>query len=220
MPGTSLWLLPPPTHPLYPALQTLISRTLPAAFPTETAALSPHFFAPHITLTSGIAPEVYGADPQAWLDSLPLESCVGKVRVRFTGVASQDVFVRRCFIRVAASDEGVRQLAVLARAHGVYAGDEKKAREWLGEWERRCGPHVSLVYGSMPMDEDKQQEVVRIVTEAGITLSEEKRDRVQKEEEDEEANDESWNGWDGGVLWLVQTDEPTAEWTPIVTRQL
>lgn len=31
---------------------------------------------------------------------------------------------------------------------------------------------------------------------------------------------DSWEGWDGGVVWLVPTDKPIAEWKPIATREL
>ena len=49
-----------------------------------------------------------------------------------------------------------------------------------------------------------------MVQQAGITLSDEPS-----------GNEGGWNGWDGGVIWLVPTDKPISEWgTPIATRQL
>jgi 2',3'-cyclic-nucleotide 3'-phosphodiesterase len=90
--------------------------------------VTPHFFPAHVTLTSGIDPARYGAEPQRWLDSLPFPSSAststssssgegGKVKVRFERVVSQDVFFRRCFVRV--GFEGVREVAGVARAVGV-----------------------------------------------------------------------------------------------------
>lgn len=155
MPNTSLWLLPPPTHPLHTRLQTLIHSTLPSHFPREAASsprVTPHFFPAHVTLTSGIDPAVYGgeAGAQAWLDevfgrffssgssssSAGVEVGAGvgvggggsgggkeddgrgrRVEVRFERVVGQEVFYRRCFVRV--GFEGVRELAGVARAKAV-----------------------------------------------------------------------------------------------------
>lgn len=146
MPGSSLWLLPPPGHPLFTKLNTLITTTLPALFPAEStsAVLSPDFFAPHVTLTSEISPEVYGSEPQLWLDSIEWPSA-GEVHVRFEELLSQDVFVRRCYIKVGI--DGVKGIAALARARGVI-GEEapgEKTAEWLKWWDDVYGPHVSLM---------------------------------------------------------------------------
>lgn len=143
MPGSSLWLLPPPSHPLHAVLTTLITTTLPTRFPREASAASPrvapHFFPAHVTLSSGIDPAVYGGDDresaQAWLDGLPFPSASSSsssaaeaaaagatgAKVRFERVVSQDVFYRRCFVRV--GFDGVRALAGVARAVGVL-GEE------------------------------------------------------------------------------------------------
>lgn len=127
----------------------------------------PHFFPAHLTLTSGIDPAAtYGDDPQGWLDALPLsdfssssssssgggggeggaggtgegggEEGGGGVKVRFERVEGQDVFYRRCFIRVAF--EGVRELAGVARAVGVLGEevgvDAEGAVKFGGETEK------------------------------------------------------------------------------------
>ncbi|KXX77779.1 hypothetical protein MMYC01_204806 [Madurella mycetomatis] len=188
MPGSSLWLLPPPAHPLHAALTALITSTLPARFPRESASspsVSPHFFPPHVTLTSEVEPSRYSADPQAWLDRMVGRWLAGDgdshvVKVRFGEIATQDVFFRRCFIRV--GFEGVRGLAGLARD------------------------------GDVPIADEVLHEVTRVVREAGIRLPKAGSDGI------EEGN--SWNGWDGGVVWLVPTDKPIAEWKPIATREL
>ncbi|KAK0707649.1 2',3'-cyclic-nucleotide 3'-phosphodiesterase [Lasiosphaeris hirsuta] len=214
MPHTSLWLLPPPTHPLHSALTTLISHTLPALLPLESTAatLSPHFFAPHLTLTSDILPSTYGADPQAWLDSLPFPAGE-EVQVRFERVVAGDVFVRRCYVKVGI--DGVRGLARVARGWGVSEGRgvEEKTEDWLRSWERGFGPHVSLIYGSVSIDEDALERLTRVVEEAGVKLSGGKSGS-------EVVDGSDGGGWTGGVVWLVPTDRPIAEWKPIAVREL
>lgn len=139
MPGSSLWLVPPPSHPLHDIITKLISSTLPSLFPNSSS--SPPFFSPHLTLTSNIDPTVYGADPQAWLDSIPFSSA----RVVFERVMTQDFYYRRCYIKCAF--ESVRDVAAIARARGVE-GEETvgaKTEAWLDEWRGAFGPHVSLL---------------------------------------------------------------------------
>lgn len=149
MPGSSLWLTPPPSHPLYEILTTLIESTLPKLLshgPEESSSVSPHppVFAPHVTLTSNIDPAVYGSDPQGWLDSLPfacppswrlkeeeeaslLEGSTTAPTVLFERVNSEDVFFRRCYLKCSFTD-GVRLLAGVSRAWGVHGGDGKVRR--------------------------------------------------------------------------------------------
>jgi len=164
MPGSSLWLLPPPTHPLHTRLNSLITSLLPTYFPQESSSspdVVPHYFAAHVTLTSNIPPSLYGSDPQGWLErafAIKATELAKEVypRVRFEKVDTQDVFFRRCFIRV--GFEGVRNLAGLARAVGVHdegdsverngEGEVKfggETEKWLGEWREAFGPHVSLM---------------------------------------------------------------------------
>lgn len=142
MPGSSLWLVPPASHPLSAVITKLIEATLPAHFPNATP--HPPVFAPHLTLTSNIDPSIYGSDPQGWLDSIPFPSRSG-VRVRFERVKTEDVYYRRCYVKC--GFEGVRDVAGIARARGVLGeqdvGDETE--KWLSEWEGSFGPHVSLM---------------------------------------------------------------------------
>ncbi|KAK4449653.1 putative cyclic phosphodiesterase [Podospora aff. communis PSN243] len=209
MPGSSLWLLPPPSHPLHWILTTLITSTLPPLFPAESSSstLAPHFFHPHMTLTSEISPSLYGDNPQEWLDSIPFPSA-SEVRVRFRDVATQDVFFRRCYLRVGV--EGVRGVVGIARARGVEGEDEvgEKTRRWVEWWLGEYGPHVSLMYGSAMMDEGKMERVTKAVEEAGVKLSM------------KDADGEDGDGWDGGVVWLVPTGRPIDEWKPIAVREL
>ncbi|KAK0644216.1 2',3'-cyclic-nucleotide 3'-phosphodiesterase [Cercophora newfieldiana] len=210
MPGSSLWLLPPPSSPLHSALKTLITKTLPSLLPSEStfSILAPDFFPPHMTLTSEISPSLYGDYPQAWLDSIPFPSAED-VCVRFGDVASQEVFYRRCFIRVGL--EGVRAAVGIARARGVTGEEEvgERTKEWVEWWVREYGPHVSLMYGGVSMDEVKMERVAKAVEEAGIKLCADGSDDTKDA-----------SGWDGGVVWLVPTDQPISEWQPIAVREL
>lgn len=146
MPGSSLWLVPPPDHPVHQILTDLITTTLPARFPdvAGSSSGSPPF-SPHMTLTSNIDPAVYGSDPQAWLDSVAWPA--GRdVQVRFEDVRTQDVFFRRCFVKVGV-DGGVGDIAALARARGVEGEAEvgPRTRKWFDEWTAAFGPHASLI---------------------------------------------------------------------------
>lgn len=144
MAGSSLWLVPPPSHPLHAAIAKLIETTLPAGqFPDATPR--PPAFAPHLTLTSSIDPAVYGADPQAWLDGIPFPGGGSQVRVVFERVATEDVYFRRCYLKC--GFDGVREVAGMARARGVLGEDGvgEETERWLAEWRASFGPHVSLV---------------------------------------------------------------------------
>lgn len=149
MPGSSLWLIPPATHPLHAILTTLITDTLPSLLlpppsPSSSSSSLLPTFSPHLTLTSSIPPATYSPDPQAWLDSIPFPSSAD-VRVSLESVRTEDVFLRRCYLR--AEFAGVRDIAAAARAAGVESegavGAERTAA-WLEKWRTGFGPHVSL----------------------------------------------------------------------------
>lgn len=140
MPGSSLWLVPPPDHRLHHILSELITKTLPAKFPNEAGPP----FNPHMTLTSNIDPSIYGDNPQQWLDKIPWPASNG-VNVRFHGVKTEEIFFRRGYIKV--DFDGVEDVAAIARARGVE-GEETvgpKTKNWLKEWTAAFGPHVSLI---------------------------------------------------------------------------
>lgn len=64
----------------------------------------------------------------------------------------------------------------------------------------------------MPLADETLKEVTRVVRQAGVKLA----------EDDHDSNEEGsgWNGWDGGVIWLVPTDKPIADWKPIAAREI
>ena len=132
MPGSSLWLLPPQSHPLTPVLTTLIKTV-------STHFSSPHAFIPHVTLTSEISPSTYEKDPQVWLDSLDFLKA-DDVSVRFERLETSSVFFRKMTIRVA--KEGVRALATIARTVVEGSAAEEQPRKWV---EESFEPHLSLL---------------------------------------------------------------------------
>lgn len=142
MPGSSLWLVPVPTDPVHAVLTKLIQDDVRGQFPATSPR--PPVFSPHLTLTSGIDPAIYGDDPQAWLDGIPLPSGAD-VRVEFETVKTEDVYYRRCYLK--AGFDGVKGLAGIARARGVLGEGEvgETTEEWMAEWKRSFGPHVSLM---------------------------------------------------------------------------
>ncbi|KUI59973.1 2',3'-cyclic-nucleotide 3'-phosphodiesterase [Cytospora mali] len=202
MPGSSLWLTPPPSHPLHAILTKLIETSIPAHFPHTTPR--PPIFSPHMTLTSNVNPSIYADQPQEWLDGIAFPPA-SEVDVEFERVKTEDVYYRRCYIKCAF--EGVKDVAAIARARGVEGEAEvgEKTKAWLVEWKEAFGPHVSLMYGDMTIDEAKLNEVERIVRESGVSFREPSGENT---------------GWKGGVVWLVPTDKNIAEWKPIATRTL
>ncbi|KAH8880597.1 2',3'-cyclic-nucleotide 3'-phosphodiesterase [Thozetella sp. PMI_491] len=207
MPGSSLWLVPPPSHPLYQILTELIEKKLPASFPGESLPV----FSPHLTLTSEIPPEVYGDRPQEWLDSIAWPD-KSQVAVDFEHVKTEDIFFRRCYIK--ARFEGASGIAALARARGV--NDEPvpgpKTEAWLAAWKESFGPHVSLVYGNFTINEEKLAEVSTMVQESQVKL--------YSSGEEAGGNSPPYAGWQGGVVWLVPTDLSIPDWKPIATKEL
>ncbi|KAH8677971.1 2',3'-cyclic-nucleotide 3'-phosphodiesterase [Xylariales sp. PMI_506] len=203
MPGSSLWLVPPKDHPLYAAFEKLISETLPQRFPEDAGPP----FSPHMTLTSNIDPAVYGDKPQEWLDSIPFPARPD-VQVRLQQVKSEEVFFRRCYVKVEYG--GVRDVVAMARARGVNgeAAVGPKTEAWLQEWREAFGPHVSLIYGNNTINEQRLGEISQTVQDAGVQL-----DNLDTKEG-------AHGSWEGGDVWLVPTDRKISEWLPIATRKL
>ncbi|CAO2650702.1 Nn.00g019940.m01.CDS01 [Neocucurbitaria sp. VM-36] len=193
MPGSSLWLLPPASHPLNSLLPTLIDQT-------SAHFNSPHHFLPHVTLTSEVNPSAYDADPQAWLDSMNIQTG-GELPVRFEKLASEDVFFRKLYIKCEKND-ALCTLALRCRQHVKGFEKAAKAEEWAKE---SYTPHVSLLYHGCPQIKTENLTQVEKLAQ-GIGISVEGQGKI--------------GGWEGGRVVLVPTDRPIDQWIPIAERVL
>lgn len=194
MPGSSLWLLPPKSHPLNDPLVHLIEQT-------SSRFGSLNRFIPHVTLTSEISPSLYGHTPQQWLDSLQLSEGSG-VKVGFEKLASEDAYVRKLYIKCTKT-EGLRELAGMCRQQ-VEGYDEGKAAKWASE---TYNPHLSLLYHDCPpVDAKGLAATTEKVESAGLVLAGEGEGEL--------------GGWNGGTIILVPTDKPITKWTPVAERKL
>ncbi|KAF2632106.1 2',3'-cyclic-nucleotide 3'-phosphodiesterase [Macroventuria anomochaeta] len=194
MPGSSLWLLPPETHPLNDVLASLIKRTALRFGSTD-------LFIPHVTLTSDlVSPTSYGSEPQKWLDSLDLQAG-GDVQVDFEKLDSEDVYFRKLYIKCQKTT-GLKALAKVCRKQVADHMDEETARKWA---EETYNPHVSLLYHDCSqVDAKGLEETSKLAQEEGIDL-------VERSE---------GLSWTGGRVVLVATERPTSEWKPIAQRVL
>lgn len=133
MPGSSLWLLPPVDHSIDGVLTTLIDKT-------SVRFASKHRFLPHVTLTSEISSSTYDRDPQKWLDALSLPAG-NEIQVSFEQLNSEDVFVRKLYIKCNATNS-IKQLAQQCRRQVSGFETEENARQWV---EEKFNPHLSLL---------------------------------------------------------------------------
>ncbi|KAF1956082.1 2',3'-cyclic-nucleotide 3'-phosphodiesteras-like protein [Byssothecium circinans] len=193
MPCSSLWLLPPPSHPLTAHLTALIQKT-------SSHFHSPHLFIPHITLTSDIKLSACLLDPQAWLNGIQFPEAAD-VEVRLKGVASEDVFVRKLYI-VVEKEGGIGEMAMRARREVEGFGEEGRAERWV---EEDFGPHLSLLYHDIPRVEGEELKLVGRWVE----------DVAEKMEQEG-----GFWGWKGGRVVLVPTDREIKDWVPIAQRDL
>ncbi|KAH7095679.1 2',3'-cyclic-nucleotide 3'-phosphodiesterase [Paraphoma chrysanthemicola] len=193
MPGSSLWLLPPKSHPLDKILPKLVEQT-------SSHFGSSHSFLPHVTLTSEVSPSTYSAGPQAWLDSLTLPSS-DDVQVEFEKLASEDVFFRKLYIKCRKTN-GVKKLAQVCREKVAGYEEDGKAETWA---EEAYNPHLSLLYHDCPKVEPSDlAPIERLAQESGISFASKGKVR----------------GWTGGRVVLVPTDKPIHQWLPIAERAL
>ncbi|KAH7414046.1 2',3'-cyclic-nucleotide 3'-phosphodiesterase [Phaeosphaeria sp. MPI-PUGE-AT-0046c] len=190
MPGSSLWLLPPKSHPLNDTLVTLIEQT-------SSRFGSLNRFIPHITITSEISPSLYAKSPQKWLDSLQLPEG-NHVKVKFERLASEDVYVRKLYIKCTKTKE-LEELAGICRQQ-VEGQDEEKAITWATD---TYNPHLSLLYHDCPpVDANALAATAESVEKAGLKL----------------AGEGDFAGWVGGRIILVPTDKSIEEWAPIAEK--
>lgn len=115
-------------------LVSLIDRTASRFGSTD-------LFIPHVTLTSDLVKvSTYGTEPQKWIESLDLPTG-GDVRVEFEKLDSEEVYVRKLYIKCR-KNEGVKALAVVCRKQVAGYEEEEIARKWADE---TYNPHVSLL---------------------------------------------------------------------------
>ncbi len=101
------------------------------------------------------------------------------------------------------------ELAIQTRAAAVEYGNHGTASSWANkDW----APHVSLLYADVEVSEQKREEVLRALHEAGIRLSEE-GGLVAVERG-------GFNGWDGGRIVLVPTWRDPEEWVFVAEREV
>jgi 2',3'-cyclic-nucleotide 3'-phosphodiesterase len=193
MPGSSLWLLPPKSHPLNSILSDSIEQT-------SSRFDSPHRFIPHVTITSEISASTYSSDPQSWLESLKMPFA-RTVQVQFEELASENVFVRKLYIKCMKAD-GLEKLAVVCRQQVEGFEDVNKAEAWASD---KYNPHLSLLYHDCPVvGAEEMSKVKDQVTKAGLSL----------------VGEGNLGGWIGGRVVLVPTDKPIDQWTPLAEIQL
>lgn len=136
MPGSSLWLVPPPSSSFYRVVQNLITNTIPVHFPnTKTRD-----FIPHVTITSNIDKSLYDQDPQAWLGSLKLPSSQA-TPISLETLEPGEPFFKKLTVRTEKSLQ-LLQLAAFCRAEAAYGSDSKKALKWAHD---EYLPHLSLM---------------------------------------------------------------------------
>lgn len=134
MPGSSLWLLPPETHPLNEVLTALIKQT-------ASSFGSSDLFVPHVTLTSDlVSPLTYASGPQNWLDSLDLPAA-SDVKVEFDKLDSENVYFRKLYVKCKKTT-GLKDLATVCRKQVADHESETTARKWADD---TYNPHVSLL---------------------------------------------------------------------------
>ena len=182
-------------------LSRLITTTIPQHFPELK---SPPKFSPHLTLTSDISEKAFGSDPQAWLDHLPLAlEDIPTVTLRSLDVG--EPFFKK--LTLGAAKDPLQDIASQVRAAAVEDGNATAARRWAIE---DYSPHISLLYANVEIGEEKRQEILQILGQAGIGLEAEKASPSGK----------PFEGWRGGRIVLVSTWKELEDWAVLAERQL
>ncbi|GAM84474.1 hypothetical protein ANO11243_024700 [Dothideomycetidae sp. 11243] len=204
MPGSSLWLIPPPNAPFTRSLNTFIAGTVPFRF----APLKPPSFIPHVTLTSNIPFSLHDTvptDAQVWLDCLelpiPAADCDGddRIVVDLTTLEAGEAFFKKLTLRVAKPNAPLEKLAIACRAQGVCSGDFERAREW----ERADSPSSSA---DMPLKEaDKKIPALLQDFDRAKAIFKPARDGTVAV---------------SGSVVLVPTDREIDQWKPIARREV
>ncbi|KAK9375816.1 2',3'-cyclic-nucleotide 3'-phosphodiesterase [Lipomyces chichibuensis] len=190
MPGLSLWLSPPPSSPIYNALESLITQISDDLF----GGAAPNF-SPHITLTSDIPLD---ADPAAVV-KYAASTIEEKLEIDVTHVAYGPSYFKKIYLRVTKTPELVRLAGESRRKYAYTAVEDAEvtAREWeVHEYD----PHISLVYSDeWPIHKDKKIDIeARLETLFG----------------------EVGKTWLGGRISLVKTIGPADKWPVLAYKDL
>ncbi|KAK9252832.1 2',3'-cyclic-nucleotide 3'-phosphodiesterase [Lipomyces tetrasporus] len=194
MPGLSLWLCPPPTSPIYAALESLIAELSDDCF----GGAAPKF-SPHVTITSNIPLDT---DANAVVEYAAKIN--ERLKIQVAHVAYGPAFFKKIYLRIAKRPDLVR-LASEVRREYVYLAAEnlpaQEADEKARAWEANdFDPHLSLVYSDeWPISDDKK------------TYIEGRLDKLFSE------TDETWVG---GRISLVKTVGPADNWPVLAYKDL
>jgi 2',3'-cyclic-nucleotide 3'-phosphodiesterase len=122
------------------------------------------------------------------------------VRVQLEKVASEDVFVRKLYIKCKKA-EGLEKLAAVCRQQVEGFEDASKAEGWASD---KYNPHLSLLYHDCPpVGAEDISEVENSVKKAGLSLV-----------------GEGLGGWMGGRIVLVPTHLPVDHWSSLAEIEL
>lgn len=166
-------------------------------------------FKPHMTLTSDITlpPDVAGnKQAQRWLDGLPLPKKVDP-DVRLESLDVGDQYFKKLTLSVYKGS--LEDFGAHVRSTVVENGDMAAATSWAkGTW----APHVSLMYADIEVTAEKRQEILQVVTNAGI--------RIGKEYRLLEDGKSGYSGWSGGRIALVETWKELGDWEVVASRAM
>ena len=153
-----------------------------------------------------LPPNVSGKNQaQRWLDDLPLpeevdlDICLGSL------VVGSQYFKK---LTLSVNKGPLESFGAHVRSTAVEDGDVAAAASWAKVWE----PHVSLMYADIDISVGKRQEILQVVIEAGIPIEEEHV--LIKYGED------SYNGWNGARIALVDTWKEVGNWNVIASRAI
>ena len=161
-----------------------------------------------MTLTSDVMlpPNVSGKNQaQRWLDDLPLSKEIDlDIRLGSLVVGSQ--YFKKLTLSV--NKGPLETFGAHVRSIAVEKGDMAAAASWAKAWE----PHVSLMYADIEITVEKRQEILQVVTEAGIL--------IEKEHVSIKYGEDNYNGWKGARIALVDTWKELGNWNVIASRAI
>jgi 2',3'-cyclic-nucleotide 3'-phosphodiesterase len=89
-------------------------------------------------------------------------------------------------------------------------------------WKRRYQSQelTSYLSGDQILDDNALQKVRQAAEETGIKLDRDQGAYTGPADEEDRIGKKQWDGWQGGLVWLVPTDKSIEEWKPIAVRRL